>query len=788
MHVPRNRFVVRTLGIPLAVAGVAAAVGAGLALGLPGAPVWLVIVLAVVVGAAVMAIAVVPSALHLSERLERLQTQVDDQDDADLILRAATLDLESRVERRTRALTDANEDLAHEVDARILMELELEAAREAAEAANEAKSSFLASVSHEIRTPMNGVVGMIEVLHAEARDERTRDRLRVANDASLALLKVLDDVLDFSRIEAGRLDLTPSPVNVRELVEAVAQMLGPNASANALRFSTWIDHRVPPVIFVDGARLRQVLVNLVSNAVKFCGAGAGRGRLVHLLVKAQRPENGVDEVVFSVIDDGVGIPEEVQADLFQPFVQVRDDSRPDVAGTGLGLSICKRLVTLMGGRIDLTSAPDRGTRLRVSLPQNVAQTPEVSDEPVRRLSGYSILVADPFGETVELLRHYLAGSGAEVTGISTAADIIGEALAAARTAAVPGRMILVVGEVLAPLGHEALLQALESDRALLGVRAVLLARGESWGAIASRDGVAGCSVTPLTENGFLAALDTVMGQPAAPPRLPEPRPALGSAAQLHPVLVAEDSELGRQVVHDQLALLGVDSETVGDGALALRAWRSGHYSAILADCQMPQMDGFELTTAIREIEAREGRPRTPIIAFTANALTGEEQRCLSAGMDGFLAKPAAMRTLQATLSRWLPEIGLASERTAARLARQRDAIDDNTLYALLGSDREAIASVLAGFPNPAREFADDVIRGLSDGDAGLVTAGAHKLKSAARSIGARQLAGLCSLIETAGVNEDWLALRTLVPSLDARLAEVMSALESRVPQTSAVPG
>lgn len=773
----------------LAVAAVCVLVGAAMTLVGPA-------MVAAAVAAALGSIAVFAlqyrTVAELTADRDGLLEAMDERAEADLVMRAANLDMESRVERRTRSLRDTNDALEREVASRIEIERELEGAREAAETANRAKSAFLAAMSHEIRTPMNGVVGMVELLLAEAHDEQQEERLRIANDASMSLLKVLDDVLDFSKIEAGRLELSLAPIAVRELVEAVAQIMGPAAASNGLRLSTQVADDLPVSLLADPVRVRQILVNLVGNAVKFTGPNVGRGRLVHIRARlADTNQDGDPVVVYQVEDDGVGIAEKLQTELFSPFTQVGGVVTRRTGGTGLGLSISKRLAMLMGGDISLSSALDSGSCFTVTLPHKATMgTTHSHGTDTPDLSGWHIIVVDPFDETVRLASDYLAGTGAQVDSMTVSDDIIGKALDRVREGGKPRRTIIVAGETLAPLGHDAIRTMVHADSALAGTRAVFFARGLNRGQDGGDEHMVLCNVTPLTRSGFLRCVARLAGQPVptmvplglVTGRSPE-APPRDISTQREPVLVAEDSPLGQQVVREQLQLLGLRTIIAADGREALDIWRTRRVSLVLTDCQMPEMDGFALTEAIRDIESSRGLPRTPIVAFTANALTGEEQRCISAGMDGYLAKPAPMASLRDTLARWLPDMDNNKQRPATS-QRATEAIagpvDDRVLRELLGDDEEAIHSLLETFSESAGAHADELMGAWSERDAAGVAASAHKLKSAARSIGARMLADLCSLIESAGNDEDWVSLTTLAPAIKGRLREVDSHLQWRL--------
>ena len=398
---------------------------------------------------------------------------------------------------------------------------ESEVAKKTADAANQAKSAFLAFMSHEIRTPMNGMLGMLELLGRSTLDADQRHLLDVSLESGQALQRIIDDILDFSKIEAGRLEVSPVASSISHVLGGTADTYRAAAQDKGLALTCSVDPGIRPALVFDPLRLRQVVSNFVTNAIKFTSQGA-------VEIKAELVSQSADRdlVRISVRDSGIGIPPDAQAKLFRPFVQAEAHTARQFGGTGLGLSISKRLVEMMGGTIRMVSEQGRGTEMSFSLSLAAATPAQPAGTPVR------------------------AGS--------------------AGTTARP-----------APSVQEA-----ERERTL--------------------------------------------------------------------VLVVDDHPINRTVLARQLAALGYASETADDGLQALDKWKSGRFSAVITDCSMPVMDGYELARQIRALESPAGSNRVPIIACTANALGGEAEACLAAGMDDYVAKPVALAEMQKKLERWLP--------------------------------------------------------------------------------------------------------------------------------------
>lgn len=547
--------------------------------------------------------------------------------------------------------------IAADLSALKRLERELRVSEARAQDASRAKSSFLAAMSHEIRTPMIGVTGMIEVLAHSRLDPEQRHALEVIQQSSQSLLQIIGDILDFSKIEAGRLELAPEPVALPALLRTtVAGFLGAAAS-RGIEMRCQVDPQVPPAHRADALRLRQILGNFLSNAVKFTERGSVEARLSYEGQAAADPAGRPrDALCFCVADTGIGIDAEQQRHLFEPFSQADNETTRRYGGTGLGLAICRRLAALMEGEIELDSEPGRGTTLRLRVPLARASEAELPPAP--------IVVADG---------------------------------AAARAAP---------------------------------------------------------DVEQAQRQGSL-------------------------------ILLIDDHPTNRLVIARQLALAGYASESAGSGEEALRRWRSGRYALLLSDVHMPGMDGYALAQAVRSEEARERRPRTPIVALTASALKGEAEACLSAGMDDYLVKPVAVARLAACLRHWLPQAAAADEAAADRAGPDRgvpgeSAAEENAAGTSQVLDREVLRGLLAEGDGDGREVLDDFLATAAqdcgalqaahrDGDLGAIQRQAHRIKGAAALVGAHELERAASALEQAARAQDWALVLPLLSDLETAL-------------------
>jgi two-component system, sensor histidine kinase and response regulator len=685
----------------------------------------------------------------------------------DLNLRLYQNELEKRVLERT-VMLDAAVAEARE-------------ALERAERASRAKSEFLARMSHEIRTPMNGVLGMAELLrHSTTLDERQRRYAVTIHQSGSALLDIINDILDFSKIEAGKLELNRAPFNLRDVVEDAADILAERAHSKDLELVCDIPAKIETAVCGDAQRLRQIIINLISNAVKFTERGE-----IKIAVRQEASDVFTPSFRFEVTDTGIGIKPENCTAIFESFAQEDSSTTREYGGTGLGLAICKQLVELMGGQIGVASTPGIGSKFFFSVP--LATDPAAGREwlaPI--LQRTRMLIVDDNATNRAILRQHLLSWGVTVVEAGScleALQILEKAFC--------GEFDIVILDAQMPEVHGAkLATAIRSLPEFAGVPLLMMSPVAAATPSADDSGAGPtvwlnkpvrrtqlhASLTSLFAKEYPPAYGTVKASGQGTKFVAQRGPKV---SRIRRVLLVEDNPVNQEVARAMLAELGIEAVSAWNGEEALEKLAAARYEAVLLDCHMPKLDGYATATRFREWEKENQRSRTPIVALTANALSGDDEKCFAAGMDRYLSKPFTNDQLFQVLE----SFGSDTIQPVSVATKDNAVLDEEALGRIRAlhrpGARNLLAKVVGLYFSSSLALTEALQAAARADDATGVKQAAHALKSSSANVGAMAFAELCKDVEVAAREGRLDDARVLVERLLAEHTQVLQALEAQ---------
>jgi signal transduction histidine kinase/DNA-binding response OmpR family regulator len=713
--------------------------------------------------------------------IDRFNEMLGEIHSRDKVLQKYSHGLEKMVELRTTELSDANRNLE-------LAVVDLEKAKDAAVAGSKAKSEFLATMSHEIRTPMNGIMGMTELLLDSGLNARQSRFTQTIHRSSESLLAIINDILDFSKIEAGKLELENHAFNLQELIEDIGEMLAERAHDKSLELIPMLPSRVYKSLHGDSNRLRQVLVNLVGNAIKFTETG-------EVVFKAEEVDRQGEKVLyrFMVKDTGIGMPEELKEQVFDSFSQADTSITRKYGGTGLGLAISQSLVRLMGGEIEVVSEVGRGAEFSFTIAFEVL-TEELSQDEVlvQNLLGLRVLIVDDNVTNRTILSNQVRSWGMSCRVAENGQQAL-EILLAAIVEKQPYDLGLLDWHMPGMNGIE-LTKCIRAEKTLEKMSLIMLSSAafDEESQKAANAGVDLYLIKPVRLQALFESLVTLLGEGDVEAVEEEPvETGSRSVAFKGSVLVAEDNSVNQDVVREMLLAMGCNVDIVENGKQAVEAVKNGEFDLVLMDYHMPEMDGFEASKQIRLCEQEAGIENgVPIVALTGDVRVGIKEHCQEHGMNDYISKPFSMGELEAVLRQWL----ILDEESGAYVDSMPEdvetkggvdsSLDQKRLNMIRAMQRPGRPNVLDKIIGLYQRDSPVIVRAIRkavvERDGAVLAEAAHSLKSSSANLGASHLSLLCKQLEEMGTQEHLDGVDTLFEQLELEFQEVISLLTAEL--------